>query len=121
MYAKFKIRFPEFEQLEQARFDAILAEAETEVSASVWGKFYEIGILNLIAHMLASEGFLNKGGATPDPIREVASKTIGSLSVSYASNKSGFETEKGNYHLTKYGQRYLELKRLVMPHFGLVR
>ena len=60
-------------------------------------------------------------GNSPQPLREIGSKAVGSLSVSYTSGKTGFESESGSYYLTKYGQRYLELKKLVTPHFGLVR
>ena len=68
------------------------------------------------------QGALNTEATTsPQPLREIGSKTVGSLSVSYTSGKTGFESESGSYYLTKYGQRYLELKKLITPHFGLVR
>ena len=63
----------------------------------------------------------NEANANPQPLREIGSKAVGSLSVSYTSGKTGFESESGSYYLTKYGQRFLELKKLVTPHFGLVR
>lgn len=123
-YAEFLERFSEFAGLSESLFNAVSEEAKLEVTPKIWGRFYESGVANLTAHILAVGGYLNTGTSntpTAEPQREIMSKSVGSLSVSYASVRSGFENEKGSYATTKYGQRYLELKRLIMPHFGVVR
>ena len=120
--ADFLAKFPEFSNVALARIDLALDEAKLQVVGSIWGRFYEVGVLHLAAHILATQGALSAdAGATPHPLREVSSKAVGSLSVGYTSGKTGFESEYGSYYLTKYGQRFLELKNLILPHFGLVR
>lgn len=120
--AVFLAKFPEFSNVALARIDLALDEASLQVTEKIWGRFYEVGVLHLAAHILAMHGALSTEATnSPQPLREIGSKTVGSLSVSYTSGKTGFESESGSYYLTKYGQRFLELKRLVTPHFGLVR
>ena len=120
--ADFLAKFPEFSNVDLARIDLALDEAKLQVVENIWGRFYEVGVLHLAAHILATQGALSAdAGANPQPLREVSSKAVGSLSVGYTSGKTGFESEHGSYYLTKYGQRFLELKKLILPHFGLVR
>lgn len=120
--ADFLNKFPEFQSVNKTRIELGLDEAKLQVVEKIWGRFYEIGVLHLAAHILAMQGVLsNEANANPQPLREIGSKAVGSLSVSYTSGKTGFESESGSYYLTKYGQRFLELKKLVTPHFGLVR
>ena len=120
--ADFLAKFPEFSNVALVRIDLALDEAKLQVVKNIWGRFYEVGVLHLAAHILATQGALSAdAGANPQPLREVSSKTVGSLSVGYTSGKTGFERESGSYYLTKYGQRFLELKKLILPHFGLVR
>ena len=120
--ADFLAKFPEFSNVALARIDLALDEAKLQVVESIWGRFYEVGVLHLAAHILATQGALSADAeASPHPLREVSSKAVGSLSVGYTSGKTGFESEYGSYYLTKYGQRFLELKKLILPHFGLVR
>nr|DAP81432.1 MAG TPA: head to tail adaptor [Caudoviricetes sp.] len=120
--ADFLNKFPEFKAVDEARIELSLDEAKLQVTEKIWGRFYEVGVLHLAAHILAMQGALSAEATnSSQPLREIGSKAVGSLSVSYTSSKTGFESESGSYYLTKYGQRYLELKRLVTPHFGLVR
>nr|DAY17436.1 MAG TPA: head to tail adaptor [Caudoviricetes sp.] len=120
--ADFLNKFPEFKAVDETRIGLSLDEAKLQVAEKIWGRFYEVGVLHLVAHILAMQGALSTEATnSPQPLREIGSKAVGSLSVSYTSGKTGFESESGSYYLTKYGQRYLELKKLVTPHFGLVR
>lgn len=120
--ADFLNKFPEFQAVDEARIELSLDEAKLQVTEKIWGRFYKVGVLHLAAHILTMQGALNTEATNnPQPLREISSKAVGSLSVSYTSGKTGFENESGSYYLTKYGQRFLELKKLVMPHFGLVR
>lgn len=120
--ADFLAKFPEFKKVELTLIELSLDEAKLQVVKKIWGRFYEVGVLYLAAHILAMKGALSAdAGANPQPLREVSSKAVGALSIGYASGKTGFESEFGSYYLTKYGQRFLELKKLILPHFGLVR
>lgn len=121
-FKSFIERFDEFKGVSEVKINHALDDAKLQISSKVWGSFYEVGVYNLTAHILASSGAL--GGEDNNsfaPIKEATSKTVGALSIGYASAKTGFENTKGNYHLTKYGQRYLELLRLVSLHIGVVR
>lgn len=120
--ADFLNKFPEFQAVDETRIKIGLDEASLQITEKIWGRFYEVGVLHLAAHILAMQGALSTEATNnPQPLREIGSKAVGSLSVSYTSGKTGFESESGSYYLTKYGQRFLELKKLVTPHFGLVR
>lgn len=120
--ADFLNKFPEFSNVVLARIDLALDEAKLQVTEKIWGRFYEVGVLHLAAHILAMQGALSTEATnSPQPLREISTKAVGNLSVSYTSGKTGFESESGSYYLTKYGQRFLELKKLVTPHFGLIR
>ena len=120
--ADFLNKFPEFSNVVLARIDLALDEAKLQVTEKIWGRFYEVGVLHLAAHILAMQGALSTEATnSPQPLREISTKAVGNLSVSYTSGKTGFESESGSYYLTKYGRRFLELKKLVTPHFGLIR
>lgn len=120
-FKSFIERFDEFKGVSETKINHALDDAKLQISNKVWGTFYEVGVYNLTAHILASSGALGGDSGNFAPIKEATSKTVGALSIGYASAKTGFENTKGNYHLTKYGQRYLELLRLVSLHIGVVR
>ena len=114
-------RFDEFKDVSEVKINHALDDAKLQISSKAWGTFYEVGVYNLTAHILASSGALGGDSGNFAPIKEATSKTVGALSIGYASAKTGFENTKGGYYLTKYGQRYLELLRLVSLHIGVVR
>ena len=120
-FRSFIERFDEFKDVSEVKINHALDDAKLQISSKAWGTFYEVGVYNLTAHILASSGALGGDSGNFAPIKEATSKTVGALSIGYASAKTGFENTKGNYHLTKYGQRYLELLRLVSLHIGVVR
>lgn len=121
-YADFINKFPEFKSVDNNKIIFALDEAKLQINSKIWGKYYEVGILYLTAHILAIGGNLNADDTISSaPLKEIASKSVGALSISYTSGKTGFENDSGSYFLTKYGQRFLELKKLITPHFGLVK
>lgn len=119
MITKFRAKFCEFSKVEEGLILSFIDEAKLEISPKIWGKYYENAVIYLAAHLLSMQGVLNQENQSQ--IREVTSKSVGALSISYASAKTGFEGLSGSYYLTKYGKRFLELKRLINPHFGVVR
>ena len=100
----FKARFPEF--------DTAVVDQYLPILEPVWPCYYggdysqvcdkEI-ILNLLAHLLVGESATSSNAS-----RTVASKTVGSVSVSYAGLDSQSSTTDF-FATTKYGQRYLML------------
>lgn len=103
----FKARFPEIPTAQADTYIPILEE--------VWPCYYggsytdkcgkEI-VLNLLAHMLVSE--VSTGSAT---VQTVASKSVGSVSVSYSTAFAATSERNGWLGTTKYGLRYLMLTR----------
>ena len=49
----FRLRFPEFSRTPVALIDAKLAEAELEVSSTIWGTKADLGVGYLTAHLLS--------------------------------------------------------------------
>ncbi|MBE0469589.1 MAG: DUF4054 domain-containing protein [Methyloprofundus sp.] len=103
----FIARFPEFPEEQAAQYVPILE--------NVWQCYYagsyvnacehEI-ILNLIAHMMTTE--ISAGSANAGVIQ---SKSVGSVSVSYAAGYAATSERNAWLASTKYGLRYLLLTR----------
>lgn len=54
--ADFLNKFPEFKAVDEARIELSLDEAKLQVTEKIWGRFYEVGVLHLAAHILAMQG-----------------------------------------------------------------
>lgn len=113
---KFRIAFPELTEAPDERVLYFYELAQNSVSATVWGKQYEEGILNLVAHMLVMKyGKDGNGLPITDVQQEVTSKTVGKLSKGMSSRNSDIYAGAGDYALTVYGRRYWELLSLIKP------
>lgn len=117
----FKARFPEFDT---ATVDTYLP-AFVNVYSCYYGGNYDDGgcdqeiILNLLAHLLySSYGYNGSTAGNASPIKGVASKSVGSVSVSYTA-MAGNDASSYNvfFGSTKYGQAFLMLTR---NNFGAV-
>lgn len=108
--AEFKIRFPEFGSVLDARVQLFLDDAELELDTSRWGDRYDKGQALLAAHYLTLS--LKAASGASSSSGTVASKSIGDVSVSYAVASSVSKTEDF-YSSTIYGLEYLVLARLV--------
>lgn len=99
----FKTRFPEIAGSVVDQYLPILEP----VWPCYYGRPYEgcnkEAILNLIAHLMTME--TNPSSASA---RETASKSVGSVSVSYVASRSTSELADF-FGFTKYGQRFLLL------------
>lgn len=100
----FKARFPEFS-------DAVV-DLYIPILEPVYPAYYELAYvaatqeatLNLLAHLITME---TAAGSSSSSTQAVASKSVGSVSISYvASTYSGGELYDF-YRGTKYGQRFL--------------
>ena len=113
---KFRIAFPELADAPNERVLYFYELAQNSMSAPVWGKQYEEGILNLVAHMLVMKyGKDGNGLPISDVQQEVTSKTVGKLSKGMSSRNSDIYAGAGDYALTVYGRRYWELLSLIKP------
>jgi hypothetical protein len=98
---EFLTRFPEFEGQDDA-IDNALIEAGRAVDTNWTEGDYKPAIMYYAAHLLTASEIASSG-------KEIASESIGPLSVSYfksGENSDGWITTSG------YGQMYLRLLRL---------
>lgn len=111
--ADFKIRYPEFDSIPDARVQFMLDDAALEVSEARWDTLYEKGSMLLAAHFLQLD--LNRQETEDDDSSEegnLASKSIGDVSYSFA--KAASESTSDDWYLqTSYGTEYLRLKKRV--------
>lgn len=102
----FKARFPEFDTADADTYIPILEPLwPCYYGGSYEGCDVEI-ILNLLAHLLVSEL-----STSIETIKDVASQSVGSVSVSYATASTSTNERSDWLRSTKYGQRYLMLTR----------
>lgn len=114
--SKFRIAFPELSAAPDERVLYFYSLAQNSMSATVWAKLYEEGILNLVAHMLTMKYGLNGNGLPITAVQqELTSKTVAKLSKGMASRNSDIYAGAGDYAFTVYGRRYWELLQLIKP------
>jgi len=107
--ADFKIRFPEFDSIDDARIQVFIDDAVLQVNETYWGDKYNMGLYYLTAHYLylaeksADGSGSGSGGA-------VASRAVDGVSVSY-NNMTPDNQSDAYYASTAYGQRYMSLMR----------
>lgn len=106
--ASFKIRFPEFGSVLDARIQLFLDDAGVLLNEAFWGAKYDLGTSYLTAHYLTI-GTSTENGASGS-IAPVSSRGVDGTSVSYAQVTSG-NVADSFYASTVYGQRYLALRR----------
>lgn len=102
----FKARFPEF--------DCAAVDQYIPIIEPVWpcyygGSYEDCGveiILNLVAHIMVGE----KSGNS-ETIKDEQSKSVGSVSATYATGMASSSFRDDWLRSTKYGQRYLMLTR----------
>ncbi|QQP86939.1 DUF4054 domain-containing protein [Entomomonas asaccharolytica] len=116
----FRARYPEFDSISDGRINVFIEDAQLQVSAKIWGKLYQQGVLALAAHLLKSNPNANGSGSggngSPFP---VSNKSAGSLSIGYAVPTVS-DNDDSSYMLTIYGQRYLQLRKLVAVHIKVI-
>ena len=111
--AEFKVRYPEFDSVDDARVQLFLDDATLEMSVDVWGDLYDRGQGALAAHYLAI-GIQSEAGGGGGSTAEVTSKKIGDVSYTYSTSSSSGGTDyKGGFDTTVYGRDYLNMVSLV--------
>lgn len=110
--ADFKIRYPEFDSVLDARVQFMLDDAALEVSEARWGTLNEKGVMLLAAHLLSIDQDNNDSDDDSGGEGNLASKSIGD--VSYSFSKATSESSSDDWYLsTSYGSEYLRLKKRV--------
>lgn len=119
--ATFRQQFPEFQNAtlfpdEQIAFWASLAIKL--ISKSRWGDLYEHGQALFIAHNLMLGVYAQAeaaAGGVPQaqPTGTVTSKKVGDVQVNYDAGSNTMEPNAGHWNKTAYGQRYINLVRLI--------
>lgn len=114
-YMTFKVLFPELD-VEENLYSILEEFAKKEVSDKIWGKFYEEGVLTLIAHLFQSRK--NNNDNSGNPTYPISSTSVGNVSVGYSIPV----TESGNefYNSTAYGKRFLHLRGLTKVYIAVV-
>lgn len=109
--SEIKQRYPAFASVPDATIQMAVGDALPWFDEIRWGDFYAQGVAAFVAHMLAQDQASAKsssaGSAGP-----VAMKKVGDVQVQYAIPTFSKATDSF-YASTPYGQRYLQLRRLV--------
>jgi hypothetical protein len=100
----FKARFP--------AFDTATADAYVPIVELVWPSYYNFAydettkeaILNLVAHLILDETSSGDAG-----LKSQTSKSVGSVSVSYAAASHSGGARFDFFNTTKFGRRFYQL------------
>jgi hypothetical protein len=101
---------PELSALDDATFNAFLADGQKLHSQAAWGAKYDMAL----KYWLVSSGFGSGAGAHGS----VSSMTVGGVTVSYAT--SAAKGAASDYSTTRYGRFYLTLLRQLALHVAVV-
>lgn len=112
--SEFKIRFPEFALVEDARIQLFLDDSETEIDLETWGDYYDRGISYLTAHLLTL-GTMTEGGASGGPLGSIIKKKVGEIEICYSDSHPIGSYYYGYFKNTAYGMEYIRLYDLVYP------
>jgi len=108
--SQFSARFPEFSAVDDSVINLALSDAADLMDTIKWGTRYDTGQAFLAAHYVAlSSTDSSSGGVSVGPVSQAAT---GPLSVSYAVTAAK-DMSDAMYGSTRYGQRYLSLRKLV--------
>lgn len=109
--------FPEFSDHPAARVEFFLTEADNQISPKRFGASTNFGKALFTAHNLAcldngqrvnSDGSISTGKVSGGATGAIASKTVGSVSVSYDTGSTSF-SDAGYWNATPYGRQFWDL------------
>jgi len=106
--ASFKIRFPEFTSVSDARIELFIDDSVLILNETNWGEKYDLGLYYLTAHYLTLGEKSSAGNSGSNS--QIASKAVDGTSVSY-NNPTLTGSDDSYFSSTSYGQRYLELRK----------
>ena len=113
--ASFKIRFPEFDSVDDSRIQVFIDDAVLVLNESYWSSKYDLGLYYYTAHSLALA--TQTEGGNIGSMGLVGSKAVDGTSISY-TNPTPNDQSDAYYLSTLYGQRYIQLRdSLGVPAF----
>lgn len=104
----FKLRFPEFDSVDDVRVQLFIDDSIVILNEPYWGEKYNLGLNYLTAHYLALGSKTEAGSTASSSI--VSGKAVDGVSISYATPPIDDGTD-AYYSSTQYGQRYLALRK----------
>lgn len=107
----FVTRFPIFENEDEDRITALLAEAASQIDASWREADYQPAIMYLAAHMLATDNSQSGEEVEFGGPGTISSESFAGMSVSYSAGASQSGVMNTQYGATEYGRRYYALLR----------
>ena len=124
-----KARYPEFAPVDNALIGSVINEAAAQVSTRWLERDYVPAIINLAAHLLASEGEPSRtrnNGVVVADLGPIKSVQVGAITTTYASrDESESQTTSSvapnQLADTVYGKRYLMLLRANFAGVMVVR
>ena len=105
---EFKLRFPEFDTVADARIQIFIDDSILMLNETIWGTLYSLGICYLTAHYLALSEASSNGGS--DSVGNVASQSVDGVSISF-NTFSPTNANQSYWLSTQYGQRFYSLMR----------
>lgn len=110
---EFKARFPEFSSETDDRVQLFINDADPLFDQARWDDLYPVGLANLVAHELV---VANEQTAAAGKISRLANDTltkkVGDVQVGKDTMLLNKQAENP-YMRTSYGQKYLNLRKLV--------
>jgi len=114
--AELRVRYPEFASATDypdARIQTWIDKGVLELSETAWGDMYNEALYPFTAHYLAMSTYTAGAGGAVGSIGPIASRSIGDVSVSFATIGNGNMSQMGAFFMTTpYGQEYWRMVQL---------
>lgn len=109
--ANIKTRYPALVGIPDGAIQLAINDAVPMFDEARWGGWFDQGFAAYVAHMVLADQNLN-AGQSAQQVGVLLSKKVGDVQVNYAQ-PSGITARDAFFAGTTYGQRYLQLRRLV--------
>lgn len=107
--ADFKIRFPEFDSVDDSRIQLFIDDSVLILNETYWGTKYDLGLYYLTAHYLTVATRMANGNSD-DASSSVTGKAVDGTSVTYGSPVIN-DGSDDFYNASAYGKQYLALRK----------
>lgn len=116
--ADFKMQFPEFAAIDDARVQFWINKSATYIGPNEWGTFYNDGVAYWVAHQIAF-GAQNAANQAAD-LSEAGAIMLkaGDTAIQFSDKVALAKLTGDSYLNTEYGQYFLQLRRTI--GFGMV-
>ena len=107
----FKLRFPEFDSIPDARIQLYIDDSELFLSTCAWGPFYNLAQSYYVAANVQT--FVVQEN-DPSTAAAITNKTVAQLSVGMSVTAISIDNGDTLFLSNKYGQRYLQIRDQVI-------